>query len=1102
MKMYLAFSTGAMMASILKRLTKRKTDINPSDFQEVQKSHPEAMDKAVDLVKRGGVFDKFISDALLRGIDPSYKNQFTNWAWVAFADKEAFDKYFENFDENRIDEDTHLTTDFQDRISDFCLHSKKHAIYKQKCRDILNLVSAKPNHITVKDFCAQMIAMNKDWDAKKKYIINEETIGESWRNIEKNEIHIDGDWGDFRAYKIPRWIDLMQTCNQTEWCVAQTGDSGQNYYKKYGEPYYLICDRKREPFALLNPSSQQFKDIKDQSIRLRKDGNALPSHRRAIYFGKEVYDKVEGGNYRGDLDVFAEVEKLKRIDEEERNDKIDYQAVVDSLGDDEIKKNSNNAFVKMMNADSSYHNSDVYDELFEKYQNLSPEEKKLMVEAIVNGSRTDGAMSFVIDDMIANDGESLLKLVEKNKKVIKRWEDTTTINYLVWLMQEYTDFSPQKNIIDRCNYNLDDVAYHIYETADYKDTVINFILYNKNCTKSVVDKIYDKIDFNNTHIYKYLFVAFEQGKIDKSAFDGIESKLKQYNTSQNYFDNQTLKKYVVIPYLKNKELCPDSVREELCTKANDKDYHRVRFEGDESPLKIALESGTGEWVDEILQSVLVQDKSTLENTNATKYATVLKNKRCTKEIIDRVLEILEYGKGYSLDTHDTYNNSIYASILNSSFVDNERFMKILKTNPRIIVRYGWNNEHCTDAVKLVLVKKIGKVNGQIFRFGKDENQLVLNEFFRSRISAGRYAEFYNTLSKNVIPDDLLVFALMKISPRVKDCYGIVQSICRNENLSDESKLYVYEHKSESNFGENFGRQITQHFFHDQIVPNELIFKAMDENDMYAIMTYLQNDNSRKEVVEKIAEKYADHSGKNDEWFLSALASNKYCPDKLIIRTYEQYKDSGDAQEIFSNIIHHNLMPAEQIAKELAEKNHTNDKNLNAILDSEKFSSEEKTSMILEMDFKKLSEKATIRAVKTIMGMKIFKKISANLNHKNNKVGYALAENEAYSREQLQPILNKNYGVTEGYYNRFGVDEAVLRSKHLHNLIDNHYCDFTKSDKKAVLNSGNEDAVWLIKKNIKRDMNIHSNIKNASRFGSIALRVALNERMDMIAKELI
>lgn len=1109
MKIYVAFSTGAMMASILKRLTKRKTDIKPSDLQEVQKNHPEEMDKTIELVKQGGIFDKFISDVLMKGIDPSYKQQFANWAWVAFADNDAFDKYFADFDENQIDEDTHLTSEFQDRISDFCLHSKKHAIYKQQCRDILNIVNAKPNHITVKDFCAKMISMNNDWDAKKKYTVNEDTIGESWRNIEKNEIHINGNWGDFHVYKIPSWTDLMQTCNQTSWCVAQKGNSGLSYYKNYGEPYYLICDKRREPFALLNPPSRQFKDVKDQPIKIRGDGNALPSHRRAIYFGKEVYDKVSGGGYNGDLSVFNNVEQLRLLDEEEKNDTTNYNAVVDSLGDDEIKKNSGNAFIQMMNADNAQNSYYTYYDMHEKYKKLSPEEKKNMVEDLVNGARTDGAMGFVIEDMIVNDKESLLKLIKKNKKVIKPWNETKAIDYIAELMKEYYQYASYHGngnyeVFDQCNYNFDDIAYYIYESSDRKETIINFILSYKNCTKNVVDKIYDKIDFNNIPTYEHLFKAFEQGKVDKSALDKIESKLNQYNNPTNSRSfNRELEKYIVVPYLKNNELCSDSIREDICKKTDDYGYYRISWEGNECPLKIALENGTGKWVDEILQSALEQDKDSLESPRVSmKYITVLNNKKCTKEIIDKVLEILEYGKGYAINRHDNNNSCIYESILNSELVDNEQFMKILKTNPRIIVKYGWNNKYCTDAVKLVLAKKIGKLNGKIFQFGKNENPLILNEFFRSRIIAGRYAEFFDAMNENAIPDELLRFALMKINRKVSEYYKIIPKICENTNFSDESKLYIYEHKDECKMDGDVSQEITNNFFTGKNTPNELVLKAMDEDDIHAIVAYLGNDASKKELVEKIAEKYADYKGEDSTGLQITLARNKHCPDELISREYEKFKESSNVSEIFTNMIRHSLMPANQIAKEFADKNYTNDQNMLAILESEKFSSEEKTLMILEMDFKKLSENVLVQAVKAIVGMKIFKKVSVNLNHNNNNMGRAFAENEAYSREQLQPILNKNYGVTEGYYNRFGVDEAILRSKHFHKLIDNHYCDFTKNDKKAVLNSGNEDAAWLIKKNIKRDMKIHRNIKDASRLRAIALRVALNERIGTIIKKII
>ena len=166
------------MGRILAKLLGRKNvDLsNRTEIEKIMNEHSEELQKAQELVKQGGVFEKFITDTLLNGVDNSYKNQFVNWAWVALADSnEVFDRYIKKFDSNGIKADTHYTTEFTDRVGDFCNHMKKHADFKQKCREILNKVNAKQDHISIKDFSNSVLEMNTEWDSRRKYTVNDVT---------------------------------------------------------------------------------------------------------------------------------------------------------------------------------------------------------------------------------------------------------------------------------------------------------------------------------------------------------------------------------------------------------------------------------------------------------------------------------------------------------------------------------------------------------------------------------------------------------------------------------------------------------------------------------------------------------------------------------------------------------------------------------------------------------------------------------------------------------------------------------------------------------------------------------------------------------------
>lgn len=1121
MRIFLAFSTGVMMGRILAKLLKRK-DVNLSDRSELEKvsqKNKEELQKAQELVKEGGVFEKFISDTMLNGVDNSYKTQFINWLWVALADSnEVFDKYIKSFDENGIKSDSHEVTDFIDRVNDFGVHAKKHAEFKQECREILSKISSKQDHISIDDFAHKMIVMNENWNAKKKYIVNDETIDEAWKNIEKNEIHVDGDLGDFHAYKIPSWIDLMQTCHQTNWCVAQKGSNGERYYNHYGEPYYLICDRRREPFALLNPPSKQFKDVKDSPITIRENGAALPSHRKVILFGKALLDKVSPNSKNdgySDFSCFSKVDEIKKLEEEDRNDRTDYDKLVDQMEDEQFGESVHNAFLDMIRKEDSGYSEESY----YTYCNMTDAEKNNVIDDILVAPRTQGIKRYMVFDLIARkDGDRIVKLMDKNTKVYgyRRGNETVTDFMMDAAIHEINRYANNRNTFDGMK-AIGDILTRLFAVADaeQKTTIAMFALSTNGVPKQIVDHAIkevemDKLDANGV---SFIVRGIEKGILDKSIFNQIEKYIIDHG--EKVINNETYGRHDLDKMMMSvidSPLCSERLKKYIYEGMKDNTNWRWILNYQPShPVTECIKKSEGELVDGIISEMENNglSREILENSGKKYiYSAAVMNPRCPKELVDRILEIVDYGNGYKIAKGET--NGIYRALLEGGKMDESQFMKMLKANPKIIVKWGWDNPYCTDVVKLALAKKIGKQNGNIFHFGKNENPLVMNEFFKSRLSAGRYSEYYEGVASDVIPDEVLRLGLMKITDSTSTGRQAMARTCNSNRLSKESMEYAIEHRDECKWFEGVIKGLMER----EDVPDDVVRLVLhsispespDETLIYGIRKYLSHHNraESRNIVKEIADAcFGDDSDMPDEYkniIADYVIGNKNCPDKYIEREYEVRRKED--LFVIEHAIRSGMFKSDKICNDISEIN--NDYYIDftgimkAILESSHYASEDKTKMMLKLEFDKISIALLEEVATQISGKSMFKKIALSLNHNYDSRGRALAENENYTREQIAQIINRNYGVTEGYYNRFGVDDEVIRSKHLYKLIDNHYSDFTKEDRKRILHCDNEDAVWLMKKYIRQEQNIKRGVVNASRMNSMAMKIAMMAKMEMLA----
>lgn len=1121
MRIFIAFSTGAMMGRILAKLLKRKNvDMsNRTELNNLMSQHPEELKQAQELVKEGGVFEKFISDTMLDGIDPSYKTQFINWTWVALADSnEVFDMYVKKFGENGITADTHHVTGFIDKVVSFCNHMKKHADFKQRCREILNKVSAKADHVGIEDFYDAVDKMDAEWDSKKKYIVNDDTVAEAWENIERNEVHVDGDWGEFKAYRIPSWEDLMQTCNRTNWCVAQKGSSGQGYYRHYGVPYYLICDRRHEPFALLNPPSRQFKDVKDYPITIRDNGSALPTHRRAIRFGLALLKKVAPNvNLSGDFDCFKHIADIDRLDEQDRNDRTDYDAEIQRLKPDQSEKNTQEAD-EDSNLDSlirrlgDVRHYDVISRACTEYEALNDSEKNAVIDRVLSLPKGTGVHHCVISDCAARDEGRFMKLLDKNVIVCEPYNESVPMPK--YLLRRLDVSHSYRDYVDDWLLNIsnfDPVMRRLMSNASRSDMkeMLKFALMSKNCSQGVVDELMkmNHIEPTDGDMLKYIMLGMERGVVGDDMLNGIVDMIRKNFKSNDRWSgiNGRLDMDAISNVLKSSK-CPESLRDfiynQSMSSGYDSEVANIRWTSGDTPLEASIESMdvSNPILYMLYRKVQNTDSATLDSSKYALEKIALKNQNCPKEVIDNVLESVEYGKYDTVAKNDNGKTSLFACIFASGKVDEQRFMKILKTNPKLVARWGWNSPYCTDAVKLALVKKIGKTNGFVFRFNENENPLVVKEFYKTRTSVGRYGEYLEAMSHDLIPDEMMRDVLMKVDenkPRGRD---VIARTCNNKKLSAESMEYIYDHRNECKTPFD---SIGYYFFMRRDIPESLVEKAINDRNSRLIDTFLNHghdDGKWAGIIAKIADVWFSPE-MNDNHIRLCIVENKQCPVKYLQMKYEDMK--GDSPEVIANAIRNGMFPARKFADDIGNityrpYGYSDGDMLEAILDSTKYTDDEKTMMMLKLDFSKVPTGKLEDVAKVCTGKPMFKKIALFLNHSYNNAGVALAQNQNYGREQIAAIVNRCYGVAEGYYNRFGVDDVILRSKHLYKIIDEHYSDFSRQDAEKVLGCGNEDAVWLLKKYIRDDMKIHSGVKNASRLHRIAMRMAYRVRLKAIA----
>lgn len=311
-RIFVAYRAGKAQERILSKLLGREVKI--ADFIGIAQSNKTEKDASDKFIAKEGWLDKKIKDICENA--GSYSETVHNWAWNAIGDPTDFDMVFPparckfevkngEIDTSRLNVDTHITTKLKDCVMTL-VKSVNFPDTKQDSVGFLKKMQQKSDFPSFDDLFDYIDEMKEEYGDDIDHIVSDETIAEAWKRVSKNKLNCHHDGLD--CYMIDEWEDLYQVGNNpkfTSWCVAEnTEDYGHDYFDQYGPPYYMIA-RGHEPVALLNPSSNQFKDADDQPYY------GYDCDESVVAMGFKVLEEI-GCDYDGeeDFSIFVDREDL------------------------------------------------------------------------------------------------------------------------------------------------------------------------------------------------------------------------------------------------------------------------------------------------------------------------------------------------------------------------------------------------------------------------------------------------------------------------------------------------------------------------------------------------------------------------------------------------------------------------------------------------------------------------------------------------------------------------------------------------------------------------------------------------------------------------
>ena len=1138
-----------MMERILSKLLDKEGFNMSTDMEKAMNENPDAVKLAQELVKKGGVFDNYIENDLLGDIDPSYKNQFVNWAWCAFADESTFKTYMGNFDKDGINDDTHLTTEFKDRVSDFCVHMKKHADFRDDCRKILNQINSKPNHINVPAFSLAMLKMNEEWDKKKKFIVTNETIEKAWAMIEKNEIKVDNNYGKFSAYKIPNWWSLMQTCHKTSWCVAQKGDSGERYYDSYGEPYYLICDGRRSPFALLNPPSKQFKGIDDSAVCRLSDidkGDVPPSKMKLLMFTKEVLSKIglwKSSNFKKDLSCFEKMSELKKIDELYKNDTTDYARLMeesfkkrDKIKDKEKTEKADKERIEKKIGEGDFieamHDDDFHNDVMNKYNSMSDDEKNKVCDEVLHSDGIRSVFSFIVEDCMKRGRVDIVTKFMDNDVFVRRWNEYTPVgNFIATQIFNYDDSIAKMPNKDEFMTRLFLIMENGSYSNNYKRNMFESAL-DSGCSDKVCMEMFSKwsdilLDTSSSAtLVNKMVDGISRGALDESVLKALAEKYKKTISEKTSWwivgEGENITKMI-------EHGCFDenTIKEIFNKTVLDESEYYESFEIGKACIKM----DNGELSEPLVEKIKTfdsGDKDLLldDSFSGNKYACVAASPKCTSDILENLLGILNYGKGFkmTINSRRIPNGRIFGAILDNRNLTKEQFDKMLSTNPSIVVCHGWNCKYCTKAVRIALIRKIAKKNGKIFNIDYSDHE-ELYEYFKQRIDAGKYSDVMDYFGSRppYFYQDIMVYLIMNMKTSDTSFDHNTMEII-SSHLSQESVSYLLDNIDKCKM-----KWTMLNLIFKTLRTDEQVQWLIDRSDEKEVMTVLENyvnrfdkwskDKISDETIRRMEDAFlgsnADDVKKKAPQLFEILIENDNCPLDYVKNNYEMAR--LDCGGVIARAIKEKLYPVEKICKDISELKEQYSSTYENIVDAivkNDYTEDEKNEMFYSFDFKKINFSTAMDTILSNMsGDKLLQKFKEFLNTEENVPLCPLIENKSYTREQLVPFIKpfvgheRNYMTNwfESWYKRFGMDDIVINSSAFNHLVDRKAWEFSPHDIEIVMNSGNEDAIWALKNNLRHHFEIvnklHKDDKDASsKMKSVSMKVAFNEAVtDGIAR---
>lgn len=477
---------GKLQAKIVNRLCNNETSYEPKDLAtQATQEHPEAVSKSNELVKK--LLDS-IKEHNHFGNTQQESQQFE--AYIVKRSEESDDDFDLIFTDDNGSLKLCLDSVFEELQScwEWMLEAKDES--QPEVKRLYKAIDTGTRNWSIgfNDFRTKSNQMHElqhgitESDKSNAVAVQKSREELGWEVL-KRDCRFMSKWG-FTCYKITEFEQINNTCHKSPWCVTWD-NGGRHYFYEYDSqrpPYYLITIGDEKPYALLNPSSHQFKSYWDDYHPFKPEGKVdRPSKTKIFEFANEILDKCTefDGKYIRDFSVLKNPVKVELDDINFIDIIADENCPQDTL--DEAIRNTSDENIKNALA----RNSNIpYDNLVQMAQ--SPSSSRAVLQTI----GTSPKLTDELANMLLDRDKSCCITIALNpkcsesvmKRIINGKYDKTGAAYAGLLRkdyckQEYIDYFVKK-----------DKSEMLYENAEMYSSLLQNPKTDEETLKYVIDR--------------------------------------------------------------------------------------------------------------------------------------------------------------------------------------------------------------------------------------------------------------------------------------------------------------------------------------------------------------------------------------------------------------------------------------------------------------------------------------------------------------------------------------------------------------------------------------------------------------------------------------